>query len=218
MKKLQLVILSLCLALAVMAIAYAASSFDVTINAVVPDITPDINIVTKELTQANQSPWDGTTVTTMGFGTLTHLLDGGGEAGAWFSKKYFAVMIFTNGFGKKYEVRSTCAGLTSGGNSIPANSFGLTPQYVGEDKWSSGDAQGGKPAGATLGSAGSAITTNKSIYQSEAGGSARIIRAFYSLPPFGSGGALPFPGYQPIPLTQAPGTYAGTVTITIAQI
>jgi hypothetical protein len=161
----------------------------------------------------------------MAFGQLTHTLTGGGEAGVWFSPTYFAVMIFTNSFGHRYEIRSTCSGLVSGANSLPAGSFSLTPGYASQDRFVALDplsAQGAQPTGSTQNTAGvSAITTSgtfRSVYISETAASNRILRAFYALPPYSTGGALPFTGYVPIPLSQAAGTYSGTVTITIVAI
>lgn len=202
----------------------AAFAVDVTVSAEVPNSSPEITIVVKELTAAGQDPWSGTTVSAMNFGQLTRTLVGGAPAGVWYSQKYYAVMIFTDSFGRRYEIRSTCAGLTSGANSLPTGSFGVTPGYASADRWVATDpdtAQGTQPTGSTLGPAAAAITglgSFRSIYVSEPVASNRIIRAFYSLPTFLDGGAVPFPGYTSIPLTQPAGTYTGTVTITIAAI
>jgi hypothetical protein len=193
-------------------IAYAAATLNVAVNAQVADMSPEFTTVIKELTTAGQDVWSGTTVSAMNFGTLTHLLDGGAEAGVWYSQKYYCVLMFTQNYGKAYEVKSTCTGLSSGANSLPAGSFALTPAYVAGDEWSPGVPQGTQPTGAVLGSLGSAVATGKSIYKSEASNaSARIIRAFYSIPTNGG-----FTGAVPVPLSQATGTYTGTVTITIA--
>jgi hypothetical protein len=201
-----------------------AFSVDITVSAQVPDSSPGDSIIIKELTTSGQDPWTGTTVSSMNFGELTHTLSGGEDAGVWYSQKYYCVFIFTTSFGHRYEVRSTCAGLTSSANSLPTGSFGVTPGYASQDRWVSSDpasAQGAQPVGSALGSAGSAITgagSYNAIYTSESAASDRIIRAFYSLPCYATGGANPFTGYTAIPLSQAAGTYSGTVTITIAAI
>lgn len=198
--------------------AYAASFENVEITAGVPDGSPELTIVLKELTEPNQ-PLPVTDVTAMNFGELTHALTAGGDAGVWYSQKYYCALIFATSYGSKYEVKSTCTGLTSGANSLPAASFGVTPAYAKEDKWvwvGGEKAQGDMPETAELGIAGSAVATDKLIYRSEAAASNRIIRAFYSLPCKTAGGADPFPGYAPISLDQPNGTYTGTVTITIA--
>lgn len=214
---LLLVLISVCS----IALAYASSTSNVTVSAQVPNNSPDMTVVIKQLTTPGQDPSTGTTVTTMSFGTLTHLLaDGVTDAGVWYSQTYFCVFVYTSSYGHEYQVQSTCTGLASGANSLPAGSFGITPGYSAADAWLIGGVltpQGAQPTGSVLGSAGPAITTNKLIYQSEAAASNRIIRAFYSLPTYATGGALPYSGYIPIPLTQAAGTYSGTVTITIAS-
>ena len=218
MKKTILILLAVLVGLFNVLPCYAAPSVNIAVSAQVPNGTPDLTLVIKELSTPNQNPWTGTTVTNMTFGPLTHTLDDGSDAGVWFSKKYYCVIIFTTSFGHRYEVRSTCSGLVSGANSLPAGSFGLTPGYAAADEWSPGNPQGAQPTGSTLGAAGSAVATNKVVYTSETAASNRIIRAFYSLPPYGTGGALPFPGYTPITLSQPSATYSGSVTITIAAI
>lgn len=203
------------------------ANVNIPVNAQVPDGTPVLTIQLKKLTSACQEPSLGSDATSMDFGQLTHVLDTGEDAGLWFSASYYCVLIYTTSFGHRYEIKSTCAGLTSGANSLPAGSFGVTPQYRPEDMWvwpGGSAAQGSQPALSLLGTAGSAVATDKLIYRSEPGASNRIIRAFYSLPnakisPCGGGSPVdPFPGYASIPLSQAAGTYSGTVTISIVAI
>lgn len=197
------------------------------VTATVPDPSPQMEFQIWELTTPLQGWWTGTNVTltnSMSFGQLTYLLADGTNAGLWYAQKYFAVILYTTGFGKGYQVTSSCSGLTSGGNSLPAGSFGLTPVYAPTDKWvwpGGEKVQGAQPSGSTLGTAGPAVTgvLSKLIYQSETAGSDRIIQAYYSLPPFPALPATePFPGFTPIPLSQPTGTYTGQVTLTIAAI
>lgn len=200
---------------------------NVPVSASITATAPEMTVVIKQLTTAAQllNPSSGVTVTSMNFGTLTHILATGADAGLWYSTNTFAALIYTNSFGRNYEVKSSCAGLSNGTTSLPAGGFGLVPGYWGGDMWDpavSTSWQGPNqnaatvPVGATLGTGGSAVATGKSIYRSEALGTSRIIRGFYSLPPYAAGGAAPFTGFTPIPLSQAPGTYTGTVAITIA--
>jgi len=199
-------------------LAYAADFANIGITATVPNSSPQISVVIKELTTEGQDPWSGTTVTEMGFGDLTHTLVGGGEAGVWYSPKYFCVFIFTTSYGNKYEVRSTCNGLSNGASTLPAGSFMFTPGYAKEDEWSKGNPQGNQPADSKLGNVDSGIGTDRVVYSSEAAGTNRIIRAFYSLPSYKAGGAKPYAGYTPISLDQPAGTYTGTVTVSIAAL
>ena len=204
---------------------YAASFANVAVSAQVPNSSPELTISVRELTQANQDPSTGTdvTLTGMNFGQLTHYLaNGTTEANQWYAIKYYCVLIYSQSYGHKYEVRSTCAALSNGTTTLPTGSFMITPGYSSADKWNPSDAtgQGAIPTGAATGTPGSAVATNKVIYTSETAASNRIIRSFYSLPGYLTGGVAPFTGYQPIPLNQAGGTtaYTTTVTITIAQI
>lgn len=199
--------------------AQQANAVDVPVSATISSASPEITVVVKELTTAGQDPNTGTTVTSMSFGTLRHILDDGTDAGIWFSSKYYCALIYTGSFGKKYEIKSTCSGLSNGANTLPAGSFGLTPDYQALDRWVGTDpstAQGARPTGSVLGTAGPAIATNKLIYRSETAASNRILRGFYSLPSYKVDGTDPFTGFDPITLTQPAGAYTGTVTITIA--
>ncbi len=200
---------------------------DVPVSASITNSSPEMVVVIKQLGTANQDPNTGTTVTTMNFGTLTHMA-GTVDTGCWFSTNYFAALMYTNSFGKKYEVRSSCSGLSNGTTYLPATSFGIVPAYWGGDMWDpsvSTSWQGPNQntadvtSGAIKGTAGTAVASLKPIYTSEPAGSNRIIRAFYSIPPPAAvGQPVPFTGYAPMPLSQAPGTYTGTVAITIAAI
>lgn len=223
MKKFKVMLLVALVSLLVTSVPQLAFSVDISVSAQVPNSTPGDSIIIKELTTGGQDPWTGTTVSSMNFGQLTHALTGGGDAGVWYSQKYYCVFLYTTSYGHRYEVRSTCSGLTSGANSLPTGSFGITPGYASQDRYVADDpasAQGAQPSGSVLGSAGPAITPGsyKAVYTSEPAAANRIIRAFYSLPCYATGGANPFTGYTPIPLSQAAGTYSGTITITIAAI
>ena len=202
---------------------WADSFAKIDVSAEVPDSSPEISVTILKLTgdDPDNNPWtDSDEVFSMNFGTLKHTFKDDSEAGLWFSDVSFCVVIYAQPYGKPYEIRSTCAGLVSGSHALPAGSFGLTPVYNENDewKWSKGSKkQGSMPEGAELGTPGPAIATNKLIYSSELEkGTARIIQAYYSIPPKKKDGSDPYEGFQPIPLDQPPGTYTGTVTITIS--
>jgi len=193
----------------------AATSVNISVSARLETLSPDMSVTIKELTQPNQDPWSGATVSTMDFGTLTHLLSNGQEAGVWYSPTYFCVFIFAYANSYKYEVRSTCSGLTSGSNTLPAGSFMLFPTYSSGDKWNPSDSTGQGTLSGSFGTYSPAVATNKLIYQSENSASPKsaILRAFYSIPNTAPSGST---GWQAIPLNQPGGVYTGTVTITIA--
>jgi len=203
---------------------WAASSVNIGVSAEVPDGSPEISVTILRFTDGNpdNNPWTNSDeVTSMNFGTLKHTFDDGSEAGLWFSDVGFCVVIYAQPYGQPYEIKSTCAGLVSENNdTLPAGSFGLTPAYSEDDEWhwpGGSKKQGPMPNGAQLGTPGPAIATDKLIYSSEPGtATARIIQAYYSIPPKKKDGSDPYDGFEPIPLDQPPGTYTGIVTITIS--
>lgn len=219
-------ILSGCLVLALVVFSGvasldAASTVTLSTTASVPLLSPELTVLLLQIDDGNpdNNPFTGsTTATSLTFGTLTHLLSDGSEAGGWFANRFFCAVVFTQPFGLPYEVRHTGTAATSGVNALPNGSFGITPVYSSTDEFSPGVPQGAMPVGATLGTAGSAVIVNKLVYSSEPApgpATARIIQVYYSLPPDGPGGVDPFPGYQQIPLSQPTGSYSATVTLTI---
>lgn len=203
--------------------AFAVSEETIIVNAEIPLSSPQVSVVILKFTDGNtdNNPWtNSSTETSMDLGTLTYLLADNSNAGLFYSPNAFCVVIFSESFGKAYDIWSSCLGISDGVHFLPAGSFGLTPVYSEKDQfvWPGGKKeQGGMPAGATLGEAGPAVHSLKRIYSSEPGvATARIIQAYYGLPPYKAGGADPFPGFTPIPLSQPPGQYTGTVKITIA--
>lgn len=222
MKKFLVSVLVLVSIVFVSSFAFAASSETIAVNAQVPEFSPTITIVILKFTDGDPdgNPWTNSSIaTSMDFGKFTYLLADNSNAGMFYSPTGYCVNIYADSFGKPYEIRSSCLGVSDGIHSLPTGSFGLTPVYSETDEWKySGGAvkQGSIPAGATLGTSGPAIDPNKLVYSSESGvGSARILQAYYGFPPLKAGGAFPFNGFVSIPLTQASGQYSGTVTLTI---
>ena len=168
----------------------------------------------------NQTIFDvGTDVTAdptpFQFGTL----DAGNNV--WYSKTWFTVAFIANGYGKKYEVRSTCSGIGTISNT---NSyFVLTPVYSEQDQWEVTPGvfvdQGAQPIGSVLGSVTNAVSTNKVIYASETAPSKSVmLQAIYAIPDKGVS-TITYPtGWTGLPLSQAGGTYNGTVTISIVPV
>lgn len=216
-------ILSYCLTLTIILFNVgalnAASSVNLASTASVPASTPGLTVLVLQIDDGDpdNNPWTGSsTVTSMASGPLTHILDDGSDAGIWFAKRYFCAVVFTEPFGKPYNINSSSTGLTSGANTLPGAAFVLAPGYASQDEWSPGNPQGAMPSGASLGTKGSAVATNKLVYSSETGtATPRIIRAFYSIPPRNSDGTVPYPGWSGVPLSQASGSYSGTATLTI---
>jgi hypothetical protein len=227
-RKLLALIIALACGLLIPPGAFAASSAILDVSADIPTSSPQISVTILKFTDGNpdNNPWTNSEVIDSGvldFGELTYLLTDGSNAGLFYSPAGYCVVLFAQSFGKPYDIWSSCSGISnSGGVFLNSGSFGLTPAYSPKDKWvypgnPQGSEQGDLPGfGATPGPAGSAVG-DKLIYTSESNvGTARILQAYYGLPPYATGGADPFPGYVPIPLTQAPGKYTGQVTITIS--
>jgi hypothetical protein len=203
--------------------AWAATEEVISVTAQIPEAAPNMSITILKFTDGNpdNNPWTNSTeVKWMDFGVLTYIMNGK-NAGFFYSPAAFCVSIYTDPFGKPYEIKSSSSGLSSpGGMSIPANSFAFVPVYSRDDLWiwDGGSAkQGDMPPGARLGSPSSAVGENLLIYSSEGDVStSRILQVYYSLPPYGIGGSSPFNGFAPIPLTQSPDTYTGTITLTMS--
>ena len=217
-------ILSCCLVLVMVTFnlgsLYAATSVNLATTATVPASTPGLTVVLKKIDDGNpdNDPFTvSTTVTSMAFGPLKHTLDDGSEAGVWFAKSFFCAVVFAQPFGKPYDIKSSSVGIFAGAIPLPPAAFVLSPVYAEQDKYEgSPNPQGPMPTGASLGATGSAVGANKLVYSSETGAAtARILQAYYSIPPDGPGGVDPYPGWSGVPLTQSPGSYSGTVTLTI---
>lgn len=101
-----------------------------------------------------------------------------------------------------YSVTQTGTILASGANTLPAGACTFVPVYAPEDN-------GGAPLVGTLGTMGSWVGPNKTIYNSDSNGSSRLIQAYYSITDDPAAGAT-----AGVPLNQAAGTYTGTVTFT----
>jgi hypothetical protein len=203
--------------------AFAASQKIINVNAEIPANSAQISVTILKFTDGNpdDNPWTNSQeVDTMDFGQFTYTLADNSNAGIFYSPAGFCAVIFAESFGKPYDIMSSCQGISDGAYSLKPGSFGLTPNYSESDKFifPGGEKLNGTfPGnGANLGPAGPAVG-DKLIYTSENGvATSRILQAYYGFPPFKAGGALPFPNYTPIELTQAPGKYSGTVTLTIS--
>ena len=227
MKKLLCAVLAVGLvAAAAFGVHAATTSGPITVTAAIQAGTPDMTVAIYKMPggQWSNINWDSP-VTSMAFDKFT-VLQREGKSPQWVTVDHFAAFVYADGMGRMYQITSTGTGtFTSGANTLPAGSFACIPVYAAEDGWDYDDdgdvdaTQGAMPSGASLGTAGSAISTNKQVYTSENPGSSRIIQVQYAFPPYNADGSNPYTGYAPIPSTQVNGTYTGvTVTINIAAI
>ncbi len=114
------------------------------------------------------------------------------------------MFISANSHGVPYTVTQTGTALSNGTTTLPAGACNVVPVY-------SANVNGGlpMPAGASLGTAGSWIAVNKTLYTSGPTGALRTFEAYYSITDDPAAGAT-----GSVPLFQQAGNYSGTVTIT----
>ena len=150
----------------------------------------------------------GATITTMDFGQLTDIGTGTLRSSATGTTGTGAADMFitANSHGLPYTITQTGTAMSNGSTTLPAGALTVVPVYAAADN-------GGAtmPTGASLGSAGTWVSTNKVLYTSETGTAAmRTIQAIYSVTDDPTAGST-----ASVPLNQAAGTYSGTVTITV---
>ena len=223
-KAFQVLFITLAVGLLIHPGAFAAV---LDVSAEIPTNSPELNVTILKYTDGNpdDDPWSNSQVIDSGvmdFGMLTYQLADNSNAGLFYSPVGYCVVLFAESFGKPYDLLSSCDGIRNSAGANLNQGFGLTPVYSPLDAWKvvggppNGVAQGNPGPGAGPGEASSGVG-NHIIYTSEPGvGTARIVQAYYGFPPYAAGGGDPFPGYIPIPLTQAPGKYEGQVTVTIS--
>lgn len=140
-------------------------------------------------------------VASMNFGQLTPTGFGGLS-----STRFFTVYLTASTQTLPYTITQTGTALTAGSATIPAGASKVTPVYAATDN-------GGAaiPSGASLGTAGTWVASNKTIYTSESSNAQqRTIQAIYGLQSDPTLGAGNF-----VPSSQAAGGYAGTITYTV---
>lgn len=150
----------------------------------------------------------GAVVTSMDFGELVNVGTGTLRSSTTSTTGTGAVAAFisANSQGLPYTIKQTGTALSNGTTTLPSGACVVKPVYAAADN--GGQAQ---PAGAVLGTGGSWVATDKVLYQSETGTAAiRTIQAYYSVTDDPAAGAT-----TGVPINQAPGSYTGTVTITV---
>ncbi len=157
------------------------------------------------------------------FGTLSHTLTDGSQAGVFYAPNFFIVFLYPTAWGgagytlnQKFTWTNKLLDEDGGETSLV-----FTPVYVPEDSsCATCPAQGPLPSGAKVGDVGPATgTVAKLIYTSGKPGLNRIIRAMYGIPPNPAAGkAKPFDTWKPVPLIRPAGTYSGTLTLSITEL
>jgi hypothetical protein len=190
-------ILSLALAILVFAPSFAhaaTTSNAVSVNASVQSaLALDTVIIQHEGTTDSN-------VASMNFGQLTPTGFGGLQ-----STRFFTVYLTARTQQNAYVVSQTGQSLTNGTTTLPAGAQRVTPIYVAADNGGAA-----MPVGAALGTAGTWVATNKTLYDSENTNAAeRTIQAIYGLQADPALGAGNF-----VPANQPAGNYTGTITFT----
>jgi hypothetical protein len=147
-----------------------------------------------DVTAGNAMPFG--TLADIGTGTLRSNNNVPANTGAYLA------YITVNSQSKPWTLTQTGTNMTSGANTLESGSLVVGPVYVPSDN-------GGVTDG-TLGTKGTWVATNKSLYTSTAAGPIRTIRAYYSITDDPAAGATA----PNIPLNKPAGTYTGTVTFT----
>lgn len=159
-----------------------------------------------------QNSSTGTVISAMNFGTLQELVQTSGArslrsstAGSTGTGNVTA-MITANSHGLPYVIRQTGTALSNGVTTLPTGACTVVPVYAIDDN--NGQS---RPAGSLMGIAGSWVSVDKTLYASESGtAQVRTIQAIYSITDDPTAGAT-----AAVPISQAGGTYNGTVTITV---
>ncbi len=185
-------------------IAFAAtqSSAPISISAQVNGtLSIAVNLFRNSVSAANDIP-----DTAMSFGTL---LDDDANntlrstiAGSTGTASVVA-LISANSSGLPYTISQTSASaLTSGSNIIPSGATTVVPVYAPADN-------AGLPLVGSMGTMGTWVGS-RTLYTSDGVGTIRTIQAHYSITDDPAAGSTAI-----VPLSQAAGTYTGTVTFTV---
>lgn len=168
------------------------------------------------------------------FGTLSKQLDPTTGSFLYMRGEFFYyVLMIAATSGRRYKISETGTQLTgTGGATLPRESVLLIPDYQWQDLLG-GVAQGAPPGTALVGALTSASNTDSLVYQSDATGLGRLVRAIVAITGPAAGAAAPFNyslGYngsigqgtrqdytlwRPITPDQAGGSYSGTITFTL---
>ena len=153
----------------------------------------------------------GATLASANFGTLQPLVQANGSktlrSSTTGSTGTGAVVVMVSGTfngGTPYNITSAGTQLTSGANALPGGACAIVPTYNAADN-------GGAVLVGVVGASGTwTNAAAKTLYTSNATGSARTITCFMSITDDPAAGAT-----AAVPFDQAAGNYNGTITFTI---
>jgi len=185
------------------AMAASANSPSYVVSAEVPG-TFTLNL------ELHKNDISGGIVSSMNFGELvdvgTHTLRSS-PTSTTLTGAVLAVLSAST-HGAPYTIKQTGTALSSGTSVIPQGACCMKPVYVDSDNGFP------IPSGASLGAAGSWVSTDKLIYSSEAGtAEARVVRVYYAISDDPAAGST-----EAVPLTHPAGSYSGIITFTATTV
>jgi hypothetical protein len=202
MKKVIVSVVALLFTVSQSAFAASVSKPPVNVSAVVSStLQLNLSLFKNSVAVAN----DITASNTMNFGTLQNVGTGtlrSSTTGSTGTGSVIALLSAVSS-GTPYVITQNGTALTSGVNTLPSGATTVVPIYAPEDN-------GGQALVGTLGTPGTWVNASKTLYTSNAAAATRIIQAHYSVTDDPAAGAT-----TGVPLNQAAGTYASTVTFTV---
>ena len=193
-------LLSLALLMAAPSVVAAAGSTPNTpVSATVDSLFQLTITIREEIGINNGIPVFGPVVSAMNHGTLVR------DGDFALRGKAFHVFLGANSGAQPYSVASDRAPLNSPAGPLP-RALGVFPISATSD---------GVSVGGTLATAQDAVGNGKLLYTSNAEGQAATIELVYGLSGGNADETDPFPGWEPIPPTQAPGVYTSTIVYTL---
>lgn len=178
--------------------AHAGSSVTVPLSATVQSVL-ELGV---EIRQYKDGVVTNYGATSMNFGTLKS----DAAQGPMRGDNYFDVYLHPNSSGRPFRLTQTATALTNGAKTLPAGACIVAPWPVNKD----GQAY---PAGASIGTRGTFVTTNKIIYTSDPAGTYTPVAFTYAITNSPDGGA-----YEYVPADQMGGNYSSSITFQIELI
>jgi hypothetical protein len=201
-----------------LSVAFAApcpdpSNCGVVVSAAVDSVL-ELGIGIREELTGNPLTLGTTELTAMNHGTLVRSSNPDTGAANALRGKAFHVFLGANTSSRQYQITSTMNALTGAGGTLP-RALGVFPGVATSD--GSGLPAGDIP-GDALFSAQDAVGANKVLYTSNPAGQGAVVDIIYGLSGGNADLTLPFPGWEPVPPGQAPGTYSTTVIYTLSTL
>ncbi len=198
---------TLTLALALVLAFASQTAFAATVNKTV-DTSAEVDGTLSMSVLLFKNDIDGTDITAtnkMDFGKLVDIGTGTLRSSATSTTGTGAVLAYitVNSHGIQWTLKQNGSAMTSGANSLEADSLAVTPVYIDSDNANVAD-------NGTIGTASTWVNSNKTLYTSHSSGPLRTIRAYYSVTDDSAAGA----SAPNIGLDKPAGIYTGNIIFT----